>query len=230
MSNNLNITFSMGALPEGFRGTPQEFADLIAERLQVLASGDFIGLSGQIGGSKPTRNLGVYFDTLARKTYFWDETLSGYYPTAPDVPVGTMLIWPSAVAPSDNNYLVCSGQTLLKTQYPNLYAVIGDLYRLPTDDVEGLYFRLPKPQGRTPMGAGQGIYTDTDGSGRTDKTQNIILGKYAGYDFVHYVTSVPSEQFHVPDRSQTQPLFTYGAYNTETSPPSFGVNFIIKAK
>ena len=231
MPANINITFSMGALPEGFRGTPQEFADLLAERLQAVTSSDSITLNGQIGGSKPTRNLGMFFDTAEKKTYFWNEALSGYYPTVSDVPIGTMLLWPSANAPSDLNYVVCSGQLLTKTLFPSLYAVIGDLYKLESDGSNyPLYFRLPKPQGRTPMGAGQGLFTDNLGNPRQDKTKNIMLGKYDGFDFLHFINVSETADFIYNERSQVMPTYTSSGYRHEATPPCFGVNFIIKAK
>src|ERR1051325_2050236 len=41
-------------------------------------------------------------------------------------PIGAMQMWPNAAAPS--GWLLCQGQSLLRSAYPDLFAILGTTY------------------------------------------------------------------------------------------------------
>ena len=74
------------------------------------------------------------------------------------LPVGTILPYGSETLPTDDKFLPCNGVEVLKTQYPDLFAIIGNEYGTPSSSG---YFKLPNLQGRVPMGYGLGNDGDT---------------------------------------------------------------------
>ena len=63
---------------------------------------------------------------------------------------GTIILFAGLVAPA--NTLPCDGASVLKTDYPNLYSVIGVLY----GSADALHFNVPELRGRVGVGAGTG--------------------------------------------------------------------------
>ena len=64
-------------------------------------------------------------------------------------PVGTVQAYAGATAPQ--GYLLCQGQAVSKSEYAELYLVIGDLYSKP-EDAEDI-FRVPDLRGKFAQGA-----------------------------------------------------------------------------
>ena len=58
------------------------------------------------------------------------------------VPPGVMFEWPTTTAPS--GYLLCDGRSLLRADYPALFAVLGTTYGA----ADGAHFNLPDHRGR----------------------------------------------------------------------------------
>lgn len=58
------------------------------------------------------------------------------------VPPGVMFEWPTATAPA--GYLLCDGRSLLRADYPALFAVLGTTYGA----ADGTHFNLPDHRGR----------------------------------------------------------------------------------
>ena len=63
------------------------------------------------------------------------------------IPVGTIISWPVAQNPADwqnsdgsYNWLECNGQSISKTVYPELFALVGG--QVP--DLRGLFFAWPR--------------------------------------------------------------------------------------
>lgn len=62
--------------------------------------------------------------------------------------VGEMSLWGTTTPPI--NWLICDGQSLLRADYPDLFAVIGTTYGA----ADGTHFNLPNLKGRVAVGAG----------------------------------------------------------------------------
>lgn len=96
------------------------------------------------------------------------------------VPVGAMMDWPSATAPT--GWLVCAGQTLSRTDYADLFAIVGTTFGAPS----GSTFQLPDLRGRVAAGL------DVDSGGYADRltTPNSrTLGASGGTQTVTLTTA-----------------------------------------
>lgn len=77
----------MGALPPNFSDTPQGLADLIAAGLTVDLDLDSSVITGQVGGTEPLSNIGLWFPPVTGSTtspsgiaYAWNATSAKYLP------------------------------------------------------------------------------------------------------------------------------------------------------
>ena len=86
------------------------------------------------------------------------------------IPVGGILPFGGTVAPT--NYLMCQGQSLSRTTYATLYAVIGTVYGA----VDGSHFNLPDLRNRLPMGSGGSYGLGTTGSGSVTLSSGNLPG------------------------------------------------------
>lgn len=78
-------------------------------------------------------------------------TFASFVAQYPIVPTGS--ISPFAGGPlAPSGWLMCEGQEVRQSDYPELYTVVGDLYGSATSG----WFRLPDFRGRSPVGTGQG--------------------------------------------------------------------------
>lgn len=107
-------------------------------------------------------------------------------PPGAGVPVGTVIAWPGGAADSiPDGWLVCDGRILRRSEYPELFAVIGtyygtgggeDTFRLP--DFRGLFLRgLDDPDG---PGGAEPAGRDPDLAERIDPETGEIVGARVG--------------------------------------------------
>lgn len=66
------------------------------------------------------------------------------------VPIGTILEFAGSTAPA--NYLMCNGQAVSRTEYAELFLVIGTTYGSGNGSTT---FNVPDRRGRVGVGAGQ---------------------------------------------------------------------------
>ena len=88
-------------------------------------------------------------------TKLYTDVRAGSTAVLDGVPVGTIVPYGGAAAPS-TDWMLCQGQSLLRTDYAALFTAIGTTY----GSADGTHFTLPNLQGRTPIGAGTGTATD----------------------------------------------------------------------
>ncbi len=86
------------------------------------------------------------------------------------IPVGGILPFAGTAAPT--NYLMCQGQSLSRTTYATLYAVVGTVYGA----VDGSHFNLPDLRNRLPMGSGGSFGLGTTGSGSVTLSSGNLPG------------------------------------------------------
>jgi microcystin-dependent protein len=130
------------------------------------------------------------------------------------VPSGAMAMWPTAAAPT--GWLLCQGQSVLRTDYPALFTAIGVAY----GSVDGTHFTLPDMRQRFPLGVAAA------GTGST------LAGTGGGIDHTH---TVPAQDMNPSNdapatgtniRLRTNP-HAHPATSTN-NPPFLALNFIIK--
>lgn len=170
----IDITVSIPPLPEGFAGTPDDLLAFVSENAIFTLDGETP--AGQIGGARPTEDVGVWYGDFSIEKF-----IDGKYRPITDVPIGAMFPWASSSSAPPENYLFCVGQSVLRSDYPELFAVIGTTYGTPES---GTTFTLPDTQGRAITGAGIGSY---ELQGIIGVMAERIVGEYFGLEYAKRV-------------------------------------------
>jgi len=122
---------------------------------------------------------------------------------------GTILDFAGTTAPTD--WLMCYGQSLLRTDYPNLFAAIGTTYGA----ADGTHFTLPDCRGRSVVGkdnmGGTAANRVTTAGGGID---GVTLGATGGAQ-THQLTAAQMPS-HTHANTLTDPGHTHT--NTLTDP------------
>lgn len=184
MPRSIAISVDWPPLPEGYSSTPDGFKTWLAENAIFTADGDST-FTGQIGGNRPTQDVGIYFSPNSVEMF-----IDGEYQPITDVPIGSVLMWPSGLA-APENYLFAEGQSLLKDDYPFLFDIIGTTWgeESPTS------FNMPDFRGRYPVGANGAINTgpgDFKYQGITARMRDKDLGNYYGFNFPKNEATYPA--------------------------------------
>jgi microcystin-dependent protein len=219
----MNITISFPPLPAGYSQSPDSFLQWIAENATFEADGD--ALSGQIGGDRPTDNVGIWFGDDAVEKY-----RDGDYQTITDVPIGSIVFDCRAGGDAPPNFLYAEGQSLTREDYPLLFAAIGVTW----GSESATTFNVPDFRGRVPIGAdgisnaGPGTYEE---QGVTARMDSHAVGTY--YGFGHPRNTTPWEA--APTGAQGARRFTGSGIVAATTnnigvcePPSAAVRAIIR--
>jgi microcystin-dependent protein len=85
-------------------------------------------------------------------------------------PVGGIMLYGGAAAPT--GWLLCQGQSLVRTDYADLFTAIGVVF----GSADGTHFNLPDLRSRVPVGVGQLQNADA----REDLVSNYALGDKGG--------------------------------------------------
>lgn len=92
------------------------------------------------------------------------------------IPAG--VVFQSAATNAPHGYLFCDGTEVLKSDYPELYASIGDTYGTPV--AGSLYFCLPDYRGMFLRGVDGSAGKDTGAAARTAMKTGAITGNNVG--------------------------------------------------
>jgi len=106
--------------------------------------------------------------------------------------IGEIVTFAGSSNPS-TNFLPCDGASVLRADYPDLFAVIGTTY----GSVDGTHFNVPDLRGRVPVGvgAGPGLSTYTLGTAGGEETHQLTTSELAAHthtDSGHAHTYVPA--------------------------------------
>lgn len=88
--------------------------------------------------------------------------------------IGEIIAYAGSTSP-DARWLPCDGSSLLRADYPDLYAVVGTAYGA----VDGSHFNLPDMRGRTAVAAGTGTGLSARGIGDSfgEETHTLITSE-----------------------------------------------------
>ena len=145
-------------------------------------------------------------------------------------PAGEITMFGGAAAP--NGWLLCRGQSVLRTDYPQLFIAIGTTY----GSVDGTHFSLPNFSGRGPMGVGSadsgsignayslGQKFGHEGTQAHGHNTNVGWAENPTLNWTFGNGTTPRNV----NLSSVVASSSYGAGNAENISPILGVNFIIK--
>lgn len=135
-------------------------------------------------------------------------------------PIGAIIPYGGTVAP--NGYLICDGSQYLKTEYPDLYGVIGTTFNEENDGE--LHFRVPDLRdGKVPVGmGGDGPYSIGATGGEEEHT--LTTGELPKVTVVNNVGIITCGS-----GSQTLAVNSSGGQAHNNMPPYVATNYIIKA-
>jgi microcystin-dependent protein len=102
----------------------QELMNTIADSLGTTYVPPASAILGQLGGSAPTTNIGPWAN--GDEWWFWSPSLGQYQRGVEGVPIGMVMMWGGTSVPP--NWLLCDGSEVLRTQYSQLYQVIGNAW------------------------------------------------------------------------------------------------------
>ncbi|HEX4605710.1 MAG TPA: phage tail protein [Candidatus Angelobacter sp.] len=124
MAVPLPVVITAGALPLGFKGNLQQTLNAFADALSASVEATF--LTGQIGGSPPTHDIGPWATGQNNSEWwFWDPVSGQYQPSEQGVPVGTIVLWGGNTQPGNGRWLPCNGAAVSRQLYSRLYQAIG---------------------------------------------------------------------------------------------------------
>jgi len=149
---------------------PSALTGNIEERVIRLDSALFYLVNGALAyllDNEPLEQTGALTVENARSAlsamfyvYLWEAVTT--------VPIGGMIEWPSDTIP--DRWLLCDGASLLRADYPELFAIIGVAF----GSVDSTHFNVPQMENRSPMGAHGATVPDiADTWGAT--THNMLL-------------------------------------------------------
>jgi microcystin-dependent protein len=227
----LPVELVMGALPMGFQGNLQEYANAIVDNITATVEGTF--LTGQIGGPMPTSDIGPWAN--GDEWWFWDPVSGQYQPSDQGTPVGTVCLWGGQGTPT--NWLLCGGQAVSRMTYSRLFQVIGTTWGVGDGSST---FNLPpggvfyiNAQGFNPVntiGGSQTCYLQLENMPSIRaQVWTAFFGCESGGTQVPGVAAGPSNSYQV-DPCVDANLVPLGSARQPISimPPYASINYIIK--
>jgi len=150
------------------------------------------------------------------------------------LPIGTILPFAGQTAPS--GYLLCHGQTVLRADYPDLFAVVGTLYGA---SVSGTEFNIPDLRQSVPVGvdeAGPAGFDIGDVGGEITHTLTVSempAHKHATRTaYAVVVGGAPGDSIPAGSGGALQDINQMasvgGGASHNNMPPYLAINYIIK--
>jgi len=147
--------------------------------------------------------------------------------------IGELIPFAGAVSPDTDRWLPCDGTSLLRADYPDLFAVIGTTY----GTLDGDHFTLPDLRGRTPAhnGEGSGLTPVDIGTYYGEEDHELTIGEIPSHQHSidGYVPGLAIAPGELPVFTTTAVPsgtgFTGGSGGHNTIGPRLAVNWLIVA-
>lgn len=194
MALNFPITFSLAPLSTGLALDANQYGQALVANLQATISGAF--LTGQIGGTQPTSDVGPWANN--GHWWFWDAGTSMYVQEnlTSSFPPGLVVMFGGVSAPT--GFLLCNGSLQLRSTFSALFAIIGTTFGAGDGSST---FNLPDFRGRSPMGfgTGTGLTARTIGQGIGVETIALSTANLAAHNHVITVSNPPHDHGIAPN-------------------------------
>jgi len=149
-------------------------AGFICRRLLIPNSVEFLAIvKGALIPLIYANNFEQYGSLTPQQTAAYFQDMFADFSRATDRTcrlIGEIVTFAGATLP-DPNWLFCDGASLLRADYPDLFAVIGTTY----GSVDGTHFNLPDMRGRAGIGVGTGSGLSTRALGDSIGEENHQL-------------------------------------------------------
>ena len=129
----------------------------------------------------------------------------------------TGMIVPFANNPGLTDWKICDGSSLLKTDYPDLYAAIGVAW----GSVDGTHFNVPDLRGKVLVGVGDATFTAI---GQTGGEVTHSLSSAENGQHTHTLQSITYPSSGGGFYGFGYPAFSYGTVTTDASGSGTGHN------
>jgi microcystin-dependent protein len=154
--------------------TPDPTTGYICRRLLIPASIDFLAIvSGALNELCFDYNFELYGSLTPQQTAAIFQNMFDQFCLDADQEcrmIGEVICFASDTSPN-TNWLSCDGTSLLRADYPDLFAVIGTTFGA----LDGAHFSLPDLQGRVPVGDGTGSGLTPRSLGNSFGEENHVL-------------------------------------------------------
>lgn len=180
--------------------TPSQHNPPLQDIAQAMA--DSLSRDGR-GGMRAAFNGGGFRATnLAAGIQPNDAVIMSQLTAGSGVPAGTVVDFAGASTPT--GWLVCAGQTLSRTDYPDLFAVVGATYGAPS----GSTFNLPDCRGR--VTAGLDVYSGSFAD-RLTAPNSRVIGANGGVQSVTLTAGqMPTHTHDVTGSTNSAGAHTHG--------------------
>lgn len=124
MATPIPIDFYVASEPKVKPESVQELLNAIGDSLGTTFDSSFDTSSvifGQLGGILPGSNVGPWSN--GSSWWFWNPQKGAYAQGLDGVPIGIVMMWGGQSVPA--NYLTCDGSEVSRTDYSDLFHVIG---------------------------------------------------------------------------------------------------------
>lgn len=163
--------------------TPDAAAGFICRRLLIPAGLDWLAIvTGALNELIYTYNFEQYGDQSPDQTVAVFQEMFDQFCLDQDQEcrmIGEVICFASDTSPN-TNWLSCDGASLLRADYPDLFAVIGTTFGA----IDGTHFSLPDLQGRAPIGdgTGSGLTPHALGDSFGEEDHVLTVGELASHN------------------------------------------------
>lgn len=179
-ATTINVN-TVSGVPTNFMATmgePHTFVDPVTgEEITIISEETAVDFSGHIdagqleideiaAGYSDTRGSEVGDIVVIRPTTQWADLIAQFL-----TPTGMVSPFAGSIAPDE--WLLCDGASVERDTYPRLFDVIGTTY----GSVDGDHFTLPDLRDRSPVGAGQSTYIDTQAAANYNVSDTITVNE-----------------------------------------------------
>ena len=216
--------------PQGVRGTKWWVGDFYSQMFDNANNGDLLLNTSEMSPGEVLQ----FYDGM------WDSVANIRGPQGPQgekgepgesIPIGSIIAYGDFVVPE--TYLLCNGQAVSRTDYPELFAIIGTRFGFGDGSTT---FNVPDYRDKFILGAGGDVYVAETGG---EKEVTLTVDQMPSHRHEQYgITANASSSYLSPIIDNAYSVRATGNFTSNVGggqahnnmPPYVGTYYIIKAK